>query len=43
MKNLEEMELEDTVNIAVAIYVLSVAGVNFARAYAEMKKANRKG
>jgi len=43
MKNLDKMELEETVNFAAAVYVLSLAGLNFAKAYAEIKKANRKG
>ena len=43
MKNLDKMGLEETVNFAVAVYVLSVAGMNFAKAYVEIKKANHKG
>ena len=43
MKNLDKMELEEMVNFAVAVYVLSIAGINFAKAYVEIKKANHKG
>lgn len=43
MKIWDTMELEETVNFAVAVYILSVAGINFAKAYVEIKKANHKG
>lgn len=37
MKNLDKMELEETANIPVVIYVLSLAGINFVKVYIEIK------
>lgn len=44
MSNLERLEeIKPTLEIALALYVISRAAINFAKAYSTIKKANHKG